>query len=50
MISLSYSGIAKRLYEINSPLPRLIEYRYPLAGEWIHDKHERPLTAFSFVL
>ncbi len=32
--------------EINSPLPRLIEYRCPLVGEWIYDKHERPLTAF----
>lgn len=27
--------------EINSPLPRLIGYRYPLVGEWIYDKHER---------
>jgi len=27
--------------EINSPLPRLIGYRYPLSGEWICDKHER---------
>lgn len=35
-------GIAKRLEEINSPLPRLIGYRYtPLAGERIRDKHER---------
>ena len=25
--------------EINSPLPRLIGYRYPLVGEWIRDNY-----------
>ena len=42
---ISIEASPNALNAINSPLPRLIGYRYPLVGERIYDKHERLLTA-----
>ncbi|MBD5241801.1 MAG: hypothetical protein HDS59_06955 [Barnesiella sp.] len=41
-------GIAKRLDRINSPLPRLIDYRCPLSGSG-YATSMSVLTAFSSI-
>ena len=50
-LSILQEASPNALHEIDSPLPRLIAVHCPLSlvGEWIIDKHERSLTAFSFV-
>lgn len=42
-------GIAKRLTRNKQSTPTPYRISIPLVGEWIIDKHERSLTAFSFV-
>jgi hypothetical protein len=50
LLYIEFEASPNAIKIINSPLPRLIEYRYPLSGERIHDKHERSLTAYPIFL
>ncbi len=43
-------GIAKRLLRNKQSTPTPYRISIPLVGEWICDKHERLLTALSFVV
>ena len=42
-------GIAKHLAQNKQSTPTPNRISIPLVGEWIYDKHERSLTALSFV-